>query len=32
MVLDFGKNRLKYRKIPQERTAGAVSLLLRQDA
>ena len=27
----FGKNRLKNRKIPQERTAGAVSVLLRQD-
>jgi hypothetical protein len=27
-----GKNRRKNRKIPQDRTAGPVSMLLRQDA
>jgi hypothetical protein len=31
-IVGFGKNRLKNRKIRQERTAGAVSVLLRQDA
>jgi hypothetical protein len=32
MVLDSSKNRVKNRKIPQERTAGPGTVLLRHDA